>query len=97
VLEKALLRRIISACTGIASEAYREEGEVAELLDRAESEIFSIAEKRQLNPISRVSDLLEAGIQRIEDADAHRAAASPAWPPASTSSTKCSRDSRPPT
>lgn len=66
VLEKALLRRIISACTGIATEAYREEGEVAELLDRAESEIFSIAEKRQLNPISRVSDLLEAGIQRIE-------------------------------
>jgi replicative DNA helicase len=66
VMEKALLRRIISACTGIAGEAYREEGEVAELLDRAESEIFSIAEKRQLNPMHRVGDLLEAGIQRIE-------------------------------
>ncbi len=67
VLEKALMRRVISTCTRLAGDAYREEDEVDTLLDRAESEIFQIAEKRQVNPIYKVSDLLDEGIQRIED------------------------------
>ena len=38
VLEAALLRRIISTCTRVAGEAYKAQGEVEDLLDRAESE-----------------------------------------------------------
>ncbi len=67
VLETALLRRLISACTRIAGEAYKADGEVETLLDKAESDIFSIAEQRQVNPIHHVRDLLEDGIHRIED------------------------------
>lgn len=67
VLEAALLRRIIATCTRLAGEAYKAEGEVDALLDRAEADIFAIAERRQLNPIYAVSELLEEGIKRIED------------------------------
>jgi len=67
VLEAALLRKIIATCTRLAGEAYKAEGEVDALLDRAEADIFAIAERRQLNPIYAVSELLEEGIKRIED------------------------------
>lgn len=66
VLEAALLRRIISTCSRVVGEAYEAREDVADVLDRAERDIFSIAEQRQVNPIHRVADLLEAAIQRIE-------------------------------
>jgi len=66
VLEAALRRKLITICTNCAGEAYKGEGAVDDLLDTAESEIFNIAQQRQLNPIHKVSDLLEAGIKRIE-------------------------------
>ncbi len=67
VLDTAIFRKLISACTRLASQAYQGVGEVARLLDRAEQEIFSIAEQRQLNPVCSVSDLLDEGIHRIEE------------------------------
>ncbi len=66
VLDTAVLRRLITACSRVAGDAYKSEEDVAILLDRAESEIFSIAEQQQLNPIHAVKDLLEEGIHRIE-------------------------------
>lgn len=66
VLDAAVLRRIITTCSLLAGEAYRTQGDVSELLDRAEASIFAIAERRQLNPVYRVSDLLEEAIKRIE-------------------------------
>lgn len=67
VLESALLRKIITTCTRIAGEAYQPDDSVDKLLDRAEADIFSIAERRQLNPVYRIGDLLEDGIHRIEE------------------------------
>ena len=67
VLDAAVLRRIISTCTLLAGEAYSPQGEVNDLLDRAESEIFRIAQTRQTQPIHKISDLLEDGIRRIEE------------------------------
>lgn len=67
VLETSILRRMIRTCTQYANEAYNNEGEVDALLDRAESDIFAIAEQRQVSPIYRVEDLLEDGIHRIEE------------------------------
>ena len=67
VLDTAIFRKLITACSRVAGEAYRGEGDVEGLLDRAESEIFSIAEQRQLNPVCCVSDLLDEGIHRIEE------------------------------
>jgi replicative DNA helicase len=66
VQEAAVLRRLISACTNLAGEAYGSPESVGKLLDRAEMEIFALAQTRQLHPVYRVSDLLEDGINRIE-------------------------------
>ena len=66
VLETALLRKLIGACTHIAGEAYSGKGEASDLLDNAESAIFAIAQQRQLNPIYPISELVGAGVQRIE-------------------------------
>ncbi|MBI3118419.1 MAG: replicative DNA helicase [Candidatus Hydrogenedentes bacterium] len=66
VLESALLRRIITTCANIEQDAYNAQEGVDQLLDRAEADIFAIAQKRQLNPIYPVASLLEAGIKRIE-------------------------------
>ena len=66
VLDAAVLRRLISTCTLAVGEAYGAPSDVNELLDRAEAGIFAIAEKRQLNPIYKVSDLLDDAIDRIE-------------------------------
>lgn len=66
VLDASILRRIISECSKVIGDAYDTPEDVNLLLDTAESAIFKIAEKRQLNPITRVSDLLEESIQRID-------------------------------
>ena len=66
VLDASILRRLISSCTRVAGEAYNSPPDVNKLLDRAEAEIFTIAEQRQLNPIVKVADLLKEGINRIE-------------------------------
>lgn len=66
VLDQAILRRLITTCSQVAGDAYATPDDVNELLDEAESRIFSIAETRQLNPIYRVADLLEDSINRIE-------------------------------
>ena len=66
VLDASILRRVISSCSNVIAEAYDSPEDVNTLLDAAESNIFKIAEQRQLNPILKVSDLLEASIERIE-------------------------------
>ncbi|MBI4559065.1 MAG: replicative DNA helicase [Candidatus Hydrogenedentes bacterium] len=67
VLDAAMLRKLITTCSHVAGEAYGLPGDVQNLLDRAEQQIFSIAAARQLNPISKVSELLEDSINRIEE------------------------------
>ncbi|MFP4192374.1 MAG: replicative DNA helicase [Candidatus Hydrogenedentota bacterium] len=66
VLDAAILRKLITACSRLSHEAYNAEGEVTDVLDHAEQEIFSIAQDRQLNPIHRVSDLIDKSIEQIE-------------------------------
>ncbi len=46
VREKSLLRRMIAACTSSAARCYEEQGDVPQLLDDVEREIFVIGEKR---------------------------------------------------
>ena len=66
VLNAAILRKLITTCTVIASSAYEAEEDANELLDRAENSIFSIAQTRELNPISKVGDLVNSAIEQIE-------------------------------
>jgi replicative DNA helicase len=46
VLEKSLLRNLISASTEITSRAFNEQDDALDLLDEAENKIFQISEKR---------------------------------------------------
>ena len=66
VLDAAVLRKLITACTSIAGEAYESPGDVNHLLDKAESAMFAISETRQLSPIYSVGDLVPDAIDRIE-------------------------------
>ena len=66
VLDASILRRLITSCSTVIGDAYDTPEDVNKLLDKAEGEIFTISEQRALNPIMKVGDLLEAGIQRIE-------------------------------
>jgi len=66
VLDTSILRRVISACTQVASEAYGAPDDVETLLDRAEASIFAIAESRQTSKIHSVTELLADSIDRIE-------------------------------
>lgn len=66
VLDTAVLRKMISTCTMVAGEAYNPGTEVNELLDRAEREIFNIAENRQLNKVKHIGELLPDAVDRID-------------------------------
>ncbi|MGI6139445.1 MAG: replicative DNA helicase [Candidatus Hydrogenedentales bacterium] len=66
VLEKALRRKLIDLCAFISRETYEDDGEVADLLDSAEKEIFALNEQRQTNRVFPISELLEDGVKRIE-------------------------------
>lgn len=66
VSEKSILRRLITACTGIVGKAFDADGDAQTLLDLAESDLFKIADQRQVNPILRVGDLLVESVNRIE-------------------------------
>lgn len=67
VLEAALLRSVIATGTRLVSEAYAGETAAQDMLDRAEAEIFRMAETQQMSPIHRAGDLVGVGLQRIED------------------------------
>ncbi|MFP6582499.1 MAG: replicative DNA helicase [Candidatus Hydrogenedentota bacterium] len=67
VLDASILRRVIGSCSNVIAEAYDSPEDVNKLLDAAESEIFKIAEQRQLNPIAKVSELLQESMRRIEE------------------------------
>lgn len=71
VLEKALLRKLISTATEIITESYEAQEDVDELIDKAEHKIFSLSEKRlrkgfvPINPIMHDTfEVLESYHQR---------------------------------
>ena len=66
VLDAAVRRRLIASCTLVVGMAYEGEGEVADLLDRAESAVFAIAQTRQRHPIWHIGDLVPASVEQIE-------------------------------
>lgn len=58
VREKALLRRLIEACGEITNDAYTAKGNVPDILETAESKIFSIAEKKDTHEFVSIQDVL---------------------------------------
>ncbi|MES1180924.1 MAG: replicative DNA helicase, partial [Verrucomicrobiota bacterium] len=67
VLEKYLLRRMISTCTEVVGRVYDYEGDVETLLDDVEKEILRINESRSQTGTAPVKELVGRAIQQVEN------------------------------
>ncbi len=66
VLEKSLLRRMITACTSSVARCYEEQGDVPQLLDDVERDIFTIGETRFRKSVPDMRDEVFAALENIE-------------------------------
>jgi replicative DNA helicase len=66
VSELALLRRLIGVAGDIAEMGYDDSQDVVETLDRAESLVFEVAERRVSESTIRVSDALQTTLDQLE-------------------------------
>jgi replicative DNA helicase len=66
VRDKALLRRLIEAATGIVQEAYEARGLPSDVLDNAEHRIFQVAQLRRAEEFVRLKELIWPTMERIE-------------------------------
>jgi replicative DNA helicase len=66
VKDKAVLRQLIQVSTRIVTAAFSQSGEVADLLDDAERQIFNIAQSKAEKGFISVSDLVHDVIETVE-------------------------------
>ncbi|MBD0319140.1 MAG: replicative DNA helicase, partial [Gemmatimonadetes bacterium] len=66
VREKALLRRLIEAATGIIQETYAGQSDVEDLLDEAEQRIFQIAQTHDRKGFVWIKEILWPTFEKIE-------------------------------
>ena len=66
IKEKAILRRLINRATQIINDGYGDSGDVDELLDRAEREIFDISEDRVRPSFYPIKDIIKSSFRTIE-------------------------------
>lgn len=69
VRDKAILRRLIETTGQVLHECYHSDEPVYDLLDRAETQIFEIAEKKGDDAPSDIGVLLKATFERLERDD----------------------------
>ncbi len=66
VTELALLRRLIGVASDIAEMGYDDSAEVSETLDRAESMVFEVAERRVSDSLTTINDALQNTLGQLE-------------------------------
>ncbi|HYQ87136.1 MAG TPA: replicative DNA helicase [Bacteroidota bacterium] len=67
VLEKALMRSLISASTSVASRAYNDTEDALDLLDEAEAAIFQISERRLKKTFTPINRALHETFAMLEE------------------------------
>ncbi|MGM0501455.1 MAG: replicative DNA helicase [Bacillota bacterium] len=67
VEEKSILRGLIRTANQISKLGYKDEGEVDDLLDQAESLIFEVSEKRSVKEFSGIKDVLMDTFDDLEE------------------------------
>jgi len=67
VVQKALRRRLIHASSGIAELGYDEETNVQELLERAETELFSVSDTSLKQDLVSLEQILTESFDRMEE------------------------------
>lgn len=66
VREKAVLRRLVDAGTRIVQMGYAAEGEVDEVVDRAQQEVYDVAERRTTEDYAPLSTIIDGTIDELE-------------------------------
>ncbi|WZH51628.1 MAG: replicative DNA helicase [Nocardioides alkalitolerans] len=66
VREKSVLRRLVEAGTRIVHMGYAGEGEVDDIVDVAQAEVFKLAEKRSGEDYAPLADIMEGVLDEIE-------------------------------
>src|SRR3954447_25679768 len=66
VHEKAILRRLVDAGTRIAQMGYAGEGQVDDVVDRAQAEVYGVADKRSSEDYAPLSAIMESTLDEIE-------------------------------
>ncbi|MEO0321558.1 MAG: replicative DNA helicase [Myxococcota bacterium] len=67
VSEKAVVRRLITACHEIAASGYGDYGEIEGFLDQAESSVFAVAKQRARNPYEHVREVVMRTFEEINE------------------------------
>lgn len=68
VADKAILRRLIEAGTRIAQSGYESQGEVEDLVNQAQAEVYKVVSQTSREDYVGLSDSIEAAIREIETA-----------------------------
>jgi replicative DNA helicase len=66
VREKAILRRLVDAGTRIVQWGYAGEGEVDDVVDRSQAEVYAVTDKRTSEDYAPLSEIMEATLDEIE-------------------------------
>jgi replicative DNA helicase len=72
VERKAVLRNLIGAAGKIAGIGYEDPAEIQEAIDRAESELFQVSNRRITAGFSQLRELLHSAYDRLDYLHAHR-------------------------
>ncbi len=64
--ERAVLRRLVTAGTKIVQMGYAQDGEVEEVVNAAQAEIFAVAERRSTEDYVLLKDVMESTVDEIE-------------------------------
>ena len=68
VRERAVLRRLVEAGTKIVQLGYTQDGEVDDIVNEAQGEIYQVAERRTAEDYVPLKDVIEAAVDEIEAA-----------------------------
>lgn len=66
LLEKAILRRLISTSTDIIDESYRPDTRAPELLDKAQERLFELVSRRDRRGFQPIEDIMSDTLETIE-------------------------------
>jgi replicative DNA helicase len=66
VRERAVLRRLVEAGTRIVQMGYAEAGEVDDIVDRAQAEVYAVTERRSTEDYVPLSAIMEGTLDEIE-------------------------------
>ena len=66
VREKAVLRRLVDASVRIGQMSYAGEGDVDEIVDRAQAEVYAVTDRRAAEDFKPLSDLMQPTLDEME-------------------------------